>query len=156
MRDGNIAAAVFDGPESVAIHTLNETKAEMARNFKPVWLANTSDACINSTQANYTKCGVIIDKEFPYDIIDHNRVKYISFGDFNETKDDIEQTSLVLNAFIKTDEKIIENEDNNNNSTGNATEEEDKADVDLSIVNEDRHVYVADTNNHCIRKIVLK
>ena len=25
MRDGNIAAALFDGPEALAVHTLNET-----------------------------------------------------------------------------------------------------------------------------------
>ena len=47
-RDGNIGAALFNSPESVAIQTLNETKIEMAKNLKPVWLANVTDeACKN-------------------------------------------------------------------------------------------------------------
>ena len=83
MRDGNIAAALFNSPESIAVYTLNETKSEMSRSLKPIWLANlTSEACRNSDQTNYTACGVIIDKDFPYDIIDHKRVKYIPFGNF--------------------------------------------------------------------------
>ena len=40
MRDGNIAAALFDSPESLAVYTLNETKSEIARSLKPVWLAD--------------------------------------------------------------------------------------------------------------------
>ena len=48
-RDGNIGAATFEGPESLAIFTINATKTEMARNLKPIWLANhTDEACINA------------------------------------------------------------------------------------------------------------
>ena len=31
------------------------------------------------TYKNYTECGVLIDENFPYEIVDHNRVKYIPF-----------------------------------------------------------------------------
>ena len=48
-RDGSIQAATFDGPESLTVFTTNATKTEMARNLKPVWLANyTDEACINA------------------------------------------------------------------------------------------------------------
>lgn len=44
-RNGNIGAASFDGPEALAIHTLNDTKIEMAKNLKPVWMGNLTVPC---------------------------------------------------------------------------------------------------------------
>ena len=129
----------------------------MARNLKPVWLANhTSEACRNADQTNYTACGVIIDKDFPYDIIDHKRVKYIPFGDFSERKAegeaDLEPTNLVIN-FVK---EIGTEEDTEEATSEDETEaEEDLLEIAPELP-EDRHVFVADTKNHCLRKIVLK
>ena len=85
-RDGNIGSSTFSRPESLAVFTINATKTEMAKSLKPIWLADlTNEACLYVNQRNYTTCGVVIDRDFPYEIIDHQRVKYIPFGNFDET-----------------------------------------------------------------------
>lgn len=33
--------------------------------------------CLFANYQNYTECGVLIDEDFPYSLIDHKRVKYI-------------------------------------------------------------------------------
>ena len=49
-------------------------------NIRPIWLKYPERIdCLSATQANYTTCGVLIDENFPYPIIDHRRVKYIPF-----------------------------------------------------------------------------
>ena len=63
---------------------------------------------------------MIIDKDFPYDIIDHKRVKYIPFGDFFEPEVDLdlEPTNLVFN-FITETNSYDQKEDKSDNSKGN-------------------------------------
>ena len=62
---------------------------------------------------------MIIDKDFPYDIIDHKRVKYIPFGDFYEPEIDIdlEPTNLVFN-FIKETDGFDQKEGKSDDSKG--------------------------------------
>ena len=49
-------------------------------NLKPIWLKYPEKLeCLYITYKNYTDCGVLIDENFPYSIVDHKRVKYIPF-----------------------------------------------------------------------------
>lgn len=48
--------------------------------MRPIWLKYPEKMeCIFCNEKNYTKCGVLIDENFPYKIVDHKRVKYIPF-----------------------------------------------------------------------------
>ena len=124
----------------------------MAKSLKPIWLADlTNEACLYVNQRNYTTCGVIIDRDFPYEIIDHQRVKYIPFGTFGETEE--KDTSNRVMDFLRKTENTNEYEEK-------AAQEDDKTDEarfrEAAELPEDRIVYVADSENHCIRKITLK
>lgn len=82
MRDGNIAKATFNGPESVAIYSYNHTAVLFDLHLRPIYLINLENELCRSQNynfKNYTKCGYLINDDFPYPIVDHKRVKYLSF-----------------------------------------------------------------------------
>jgi hypothetical protein len=62
MRNGNIAIASFNTPSSLAIYDKNLTKILMSQFLKPVLLSDLSLPCKYIDSSNYTKCGIIIDK----------------------------------------------------------------------------------------------
>lgn len=79
-RNGNIRSATFNEPESLYIYQKSAIDILDEANLKPVWLKYPDrPECLWATFLNYTKCGVLIDENFPYSIIDHKRVKYIPF-----------------------------------------------------------------------------
>ncbi len=82
MRDGNIAKATFNSPESVAIYNYNHTAVLFDLHLRPIYLTNLENELCRSQNynfKNYTKCGYLITDDFPYPIVDHKRVKYLSF-----------------------------------------------------------------------------
>lgn len=77
QRNGNIAKATFNQPESLCVYNYNHTAALSVLHMFPIYLTNpTSLGCNNSNYdvKNYTKCGVKIDDKFPYKIVNHTRV----------------------------------------------------------------------------------
>jgi len=120
MRDGNIAKATFNNPQSLVVYDYNTTAVKLMSKLKPIYLNGSSrerEDCKYLTNANYTSCGYLIDEEFPYSIIDHTRVKYVSFAQLSAA------------------------ERNESMSYGDY---------------EARQVYIADSANHCIRRIVIR
>ena len=88
MRNGNLAKASFNFPQSIAIYDKNLTKIKMMSNLKPIYIENKNKdkiECKYMTKENYTACGMIIDQNFPVPIIDHTKVKYVSFAVINAT-----------------------------------------------------------------------
>jgi hypothetical protein len=60
MRDGNIAKATFNRPESLAIYNYNHTAVLYDLNMKPIYLTNLENELCrtqNYNFKNYTKCG---------------------------------------------------------------------------------------------------
>ncbi len=94
MRDGNIAKATFNRPESVAIYNYNHTTVLLDLHMRPIYLNNIEDELCktqNYNTKNYTKCGYLMTEDFPYKIVDHTRVKYIPFKDL--TVEDTQETA---------------------------------------------------------------
>ena len=79
-RDGNIQSSSFNSPESLFVYEKSAIGLMEDKNLKPIWLKYPDKAgCLYATYNNYTECGVLIDENFPYPIVDHKRVKYIPF-----------------------------------------------------------------------------
>ena len=76
------------------------------------------EECKWANARNYTKCGILIEDDFPYEFIDHKQVKYISFARIN--KNELNETSR------------------------------------FDGLEEPREIYIADSENHCIRRIVVR
>lgn len=84
-RDGNIKSAVFNTPRSLFAYSRDLIKIEFEKELKPILLKDEFPSeCKWVTQRNYTKCGMLIDDDFPFDFIDHKQVKYVSFARVNK------------------------------------------------------------------------
>jgi hypothetical protein len=121
-RDGNIAKATFNGPQSLCVYNYNHTAVKFDLYMRPVYLLDkmrNDILCKNKNYnfKNYTKCAYAMEDDFPYSIVDHARVQYIPF---------------------------VETTPEDFNKTRNYTEQGDF-----------REVYIADTENHCIRKLTI-
>ena len=109
-------------PESLYVYQESAISLMEEANLKPIWLKYPEKIeCLYVTFRNYTSCGVLIDEDFPYDIIDHKRVKYIPF------------TSGMIPDFFERDGGKY-----------------------VHLYNEPRAVYIADTGNHCIRRLTVR
>lgn len=121
-RDGNIQSSTFNSPESLFVYQKSAIKLKEEVNLKPIWLKDPDKfECLFVTYKNYTTCGVLIDENFPYPIIDHKRVKYIPF------------TSGLIPDFFEREGELYVFEEQ-----------------------EPREVYIADTGNHCIRRLTVR
>ena len=118
-RDGNIKSAVFNKPRSLYAYSKDLIKIEQEKALKPILMKEDyEEECKWANARNYTKCGILIEDDFPYDFIDHKQVKYISFARINKNE---------LNETIRFDG-----------------------------LEEPREIYIADSANHCIRRIVVR
>lgn len=79
-RNGNIKNAGFNAPQSLYVYQKSALSLLDYDNMRPIWLKYPErQECLFCNYQNYTKCGVLIDEDFPYFIVDHRRVKYIPF-----------------------------------------------------------------------------
>ena len=95
-RNGNIKSATFNAPESLFVHEKSAVSLMEEPMMRPIWLKYPEEyECLYCNYKNFTKCGVEIDENFPYSIVDHKRVKYIPFV-----------KGLVPDFFKREDEKF--------------------------------------------------
>ena len=121
-RDGNIKSSTFNSPQSLFVYQKSSLGIMKQKYLRPVWLKDPDKfECIYATHKNYTKCGVLIDENFPYNIIDHRRVKYIPFA-----------VGQIPEFFERDGGHYIYN------------------------FAEPREIYIADTGNHCIRRLTVR
>jgi hypothetical protein len=82
-RNGNLEKASFNGPQSLVVYDRNTTRIKEHRDLRPIYMIENNHLkteCIYVNRQNYTKCGIIIDETFPVAIVNHKKVKYISFA----------------------------------------------------------------------------
>lgn len=112
----------FNAPESLCVYNYNHTAVLFDLYMQPIYLLDRSindNLCksLSYNFKNYTNCAYQIDEKFPFKIVDHRRVRYMTF---------------------------IEESEQDANITKARAEEGDY-----------REVYIADTGNHCIRKLTV-
>jgi hypothetical protein len=131
-RNGNLEKVSFNGPMSLVVYDKNLTKIAEADSLAPIYIAGSNinkTACKYINQFNFSSCGVKVLNDFPRPVIDHKRIKYISFASYTDK--------------LKEDTAKIYSNCKNATDT-NCTHKEV------------RIAYIADTNNHCIRQLTVE
>lgn len=131
-RNGNLEKVSFNGPMSLVVYDKNLTKIAEADSLAPIYIAGSNinkTACKYINQYNFSSCGVKVSSDFPRSVIDHKRIKYISFVSYTDK--------------LKEDTAKIYSNCKNSTDT-NCTHKEV------------RIAYIADTNNHCIRQLIVE
>ena len=121
MRNGNIASASFNSPQSIAIYDRNMTTELHAQNLQPVLLYDEKNiSCHYIHIYNYTECGVLITEDFKFKIIDRRKVHYVGMVPYEMLSIDQRKENIKEYEF------------------------------------EERVAFIADSGNHCIRKINVR
>lgn len=152
FTDGDVINVLFNKPNSV-VNLNNSNKKLDSNNYKPIYLNTLSNnrpslSCIYATSQNYTSCENTTIPSL-INITNYNLVNSNSKGLFLERKN-------VKFIYFSDEEinKINSNYMNNTNNNTNITNENDKSNSESSSMNKTfNYFFIADTNNHCIRKV---
>jgi hypothetical protein len=72
---------------SLVIYDKNLTNIEEANHLVPIYIAGANinrPECKYINQNNFSSCGVPVSSDFLQPVVDHRRIKYISFATITE------------------------------------------------------------------------